>query len=203
MNKQWTIGIMAAVGLILGKMLWPMLGEYIEKHSINQVTPAQVQQYIFDSKLIKFNSSDYQYSESHHKGNLFYGGALLAEYKTRSNYTFYDPVYKKYFSIQMFDYPDVSSYDDLLKIAKNVPIECVVNINELANPIYGSANNPVPSFKCIIPADTSWKESYKARAKIVERNNAHYETSVGYYLTYFMSKADYEKMFPNHKYINK
>lgn len=196
MKNQWIIGVAAAAGLILGKTLIPALGDYLEKRSLNPVTPAQVQQYISNSKMINFKAADFAYGKSYHDGNMFFRGSLFQEYRIRTNYAFYDPAYKKYFAIEMFDYPNVSAFDDLLKIAKNVPIAFAVNASELADPAYGSQNNPVPSFKILIPADTAWKPSYQGRAKIVGHNNAHYVTSVRYHLTYFKSRQEFQKMFP-------
>lgn len=199
MNKTWIIGIAAATGMILGKIFLPVLGNFIEKRSLNTVSAAQLQQYISNSKMISFKTADFTYSETHHNGNMFFREALFTPYSIRTNYMFYDGTYKKYFAIEMFDFSNVSSFKDLLIIAKNIPIQCEVNNNELANPAYGSQANPVPSFKCIIPVDTTWDDSYKDKAGIVGRFNAHYEESVHYHLTYYVSRDEYLKMFPEQK----
>ena len=193
------IGIMAAVGLVIGKMLWPVLGDYIEKRSLNPTTPSLVELYINNSKIIKLRPGDFVYTKSYHDGNVFYKGPLFAAYRIRRNYTFYDNVFKKYFSFQMFNFPGITGFDDLLKIAKDKPIECLVNADELASPLYGSQTNPVPSFKCIIPPDSTWQDNYKGRAEIIEESNKHYKVAVRYHLTYFMPRAEYQKMFPDHK----
>lgn len=185
--------------MILGKMLWPMLGEFMAKKSINDVTSAQVSQYINDSKLINFKLKDYKYSESHYKGNLFYKGQLFAPYKIRTNYTFYDSNYKKYFVVEMFNFPGVTPYDDLLTIAKNRPVKCAINTYELSSTSYGSENNPVPIFKLILKDDSLWKESEKDCADVIKSSNTYYETAVRYNLIYYVPKADYQKMFPDHK----
>ena len=201
MNKSWIIGIMAVIGMALGKMLWPVLGEYVAKRSLNKVEIADVKKYTDNSRSIGLVFNKYSYKQTYYKGNLFYSGAggTFAPYKICSNYIFYDSTYKKYFAIQMFNFIGVSSFDELLEIANNVKIDCIVNTWELSDPYYGTADSPIPIFKCVIPNNNSWNDYARSRADIIERNNAHYETSVRYHLTYFIPKTEYQKMFPDHK----
>jgi hypothetical protein len=99
----------------------------------------------------------------------------------------------------MFDFPNVSSFDDLLDVAKHTLIKCNVNTIELKDAKYGTVENPVPIFKCIVPENDSLKNSLKARAAIIKRNNEHYQKSIFYHLTYFTPKEEFQKMFPEQK----
>ncbi|WCT13125.1 hypothetical protein [Mucilaginibacter jinjuensis] len=192
---------MAIIGMALGKMLWPMLGEYMQKKSINVVEMSDVKKYSDNSKPIELMFNKYNYKQTYYKGNLFYSGdgGTFAPYKICSNYVFYDTVYRNFFAIQMFNFIGVSSFDELLEIANHVKISCIVNNWELGNPNYGTADNPIPIFKCIVPDNNSWNDYAQSRADIIKRNNEHYQKSIFYHLTYFTPKEEFQKMFPEQK----
>ena len=199
MKNHWTIGIMAALGMILGKLLLPVLGNYIENHSINKVTNSQLKEYIENSSEVNFPFKSYQHSESYYKENFMYKGQPFAPYKICNNYTFYDPNFKKYFAIKMFNYTDFTSFKDILDIAKNDTIKCMVNKQELQNSTFGTNLNPIPVFTCVIPYSSSWKRSDKINALNIKSFNHHYQESVFYHLTYFTPKEEFQKMFPGQK----
>jgi hypothetical protein len=198
MRKYWTIGIMAALGMILGRMFLPSLGKYIENQAINQITDVEVIKYINNSKQLNFRFNKYEYNQSYYRGN-FLSKASLEPYQIRTNYTFYDTVLQKYFSIQMFDFSNISAFDELLEIANGVNITAIVNNEELQNNNYGTADNPIPIFKCFIPDNISWHKYSQSRAAIIKRNNEHYRKSIFYHLTYYTPKEEFQKMFPEQK----
>ncbi len=201
MKNHWTIGIMAALGMILGKLLLPVLGNYIENQGINKVTVLDVNNYISNSTQLNFRFTKYNYKQTYYKGNLFYSGdgGTFAPYKICSNYIFYDSGYGKFFAVQMFNFIGISSFDELLEIANHVKITCIVNNWELGNPNYGTVDNPIPIFKCVVPNNNSWNDYAQSRADIIKRNNEHYRKSIYYHLAYYTPKEEFQKMFPEKK----
>ncbi|WCT13124.1 hypothetical protein [Mucilaginibacter jinjuensis] len=194
MKKQYWITLGVAAGMIIGRILAPyinsFIGNQVKKASSNIVTENHINTFINDSVEITLTFASYSFREvrfSH----------FLTDDIASHNYIFYDPEDKKYMSIQMTTI--FGPLRSTLDIAKNALIQCTVNKKQLSDPYYGTKENPVLVFKCIIPPNSKWDQYDKRDAERVIQYNDDYKKSIFNYLTYFTPKEEFQKMFPDQK----
>ncbi|WCT13126.1 hypothetical protein [Mucilaginibacter jinjuensis] len=190
MKKQIWIGFGVLAGMILAKILYPIVGNLTANMSANKVSTTQVQEYINQSKPIQLKYDSYKSGYSSYD-NLMYTKDVM-----RSYYTFYDTTYKKYFAIQMFD---TYALDGLLDDLKNSPLTCFVNEQQLNNPIYGGLKNPVPILRFDVEIKDSWKSTDVNAIRDYKKFTLNYQSAVSNNLTYFTPKEEFRKMFSEQK----
>ncbi|WCT13123.1 hypothetical protein [Mucilaginibacter jinjuensis] len=190
MSKQYWIGFCVLAGMILAKILYPIIGNLTANMSANKVSTTQVQEYINQSKPIQLKYDSYK------SGYSTYSNVMHTKHLMRSYYAFYDPSHKKYYSIQMFD---TYALDGLLDDLKNSLFTCFINEQQLGNPDYGSAQNPIPILRCDINIKDAWKSTDVNAIRDYKKFKSEYKNAVFDNLTYFTPKEEFQKMFPEQK----
>ncbi len=161
-----------------------------KKASTNIVTENSINAFVTDSLAITLTFTSYSFREVRYSH-------FLTEDLASHNYIFYNPNYKKYLSIQMTTI--FGPLKSTLEIANRTPIQCTVSRKQLSDSYYGTKENPVLVFKCIIPRNSKWDQYDKRDAERIAQYNDDYKKSIFNYLTYFMPKEQFQKMFPEQK----
>ncbi|MCV9930475.1 hypothetical protein OIU83_22635 [Flavobacterium sp. LS1R49] len=110
--------------------------------------------------------------------------------------TFFSEEYKKYFSIRLaqevfFGYFRMKLF--------NRPIIITVNKDDMANPLYGTKENPIPVFKVVGDGKPITINTSDKNGNIIYLNydvtQQMYEDNVFYHLTYIMPKEEFVARF--------
>jgi hypothetical protein len=196
MSRTGWITLGVILGMILGRIFAPYVTSFIALKIINSTTnhvvQSQVEQFTRDSAQLIVSFNDYKYVEKRYKH-------FFTRHLTMSCYIFFDNNYKRYFALQIVsnDLPAIS----LLNIAKNIKIKCTINKAQLKDNNYGTFDNPLFVLKLNIPPIETWDEYDQSDAKYIAEGNTDKlcKNNVYNYLTYFTSKEEFQKMFPEQK----
>jgi hypothetical protein len=191
MSKQAWIGIGVLTGIIIARLIYPYIGSFAVKKTVNKVTNEQVQQFLAKSKDVELTFADYKF------GYSYYDDAMRTKDVIRRNYVFCDLNSKKYFALVGFQ--DAFLIQGIMDEMKNNIIKCTVNTEQLQNPAYGDAKNPIPVFRCNINMSDLKTEYAKHCIREFNLFNNNYQDAVFKNLTYFTPKEEFQKMFPDQK----
>ena len=190
-NISYVLGLVFAI--IAFKLFAPLAGNLIDKISMNSVTKTEVNSYINDSIEIKVLFQTYNFSISYF-GNFLNGKSARQSTKTM-DYNFFDIIHKRYFVLKTPD--DYNTKGLVFELLKNKDVVVNANATQYHNNSYGSISKPIPIFSLkYFTNDTSWSDEEKKDVKAeIDDCNEKYKQTVSIYLTYFISKKDFKKMF--------
>jgi hypothetical protein len=93
----------------------------------------------------------------------------------------------KYYTLFFLANPEM-----LHRMSEGKDIVATINRDDLANPDYGTPENPIPIFYFYIPHFRERKSEQYLKAELTEET---YKNTVAFYLAYIMPKDEFNKMF--------
>ncbi|KQO20394.1 hypothetical protein ASF10_17075 [Flavobacterium sp. Leaf82] len=198
------------IGWFIGSfVLFPVMLHFYSTFSINRNEGKKYyQSYINNSVEIKIKISEYE-EKGKIYGITFKSGSYLASYsRSGSNNGAMDKLIcysqenKKYFAVTVFDFLfqyGQSKFEIIRRILDNKEIFITVNKDDLANPKYGTKENPIPVFNYKGIEKTIMVNVGNDGYIILEPTQKEYEHNVITYLTYIMPKEEFKERFEKRK----
>lgn len=185
------------IGLIIGIPLFAFAVNYLFLKG-NRASELQVTQYLKNSKIETFTVNNWigQGSEQYIVALQRGANSAFIEW-----FTFYDNNIKKYFNLYTFSYLEKNQQGSqrvsfLGYVEDKTVFTGYVNQNQLRNPKYGTKENPVPIWpKDLLQYNGKINDKIELEAKTFHVNSQTNNMFIQQYLSRFMPKDEYKKMF--------
>ncbi|QQQ27986.1 hypothetical protein [Chryseobacterium indoltheticum] len=185
------------IGLIIGIPLFAFAVNYLFLKG-NRASELQVNQYLKNSKIETFTVNNWigQGSEQYIVALQRGANSAFIEW-----FTFYDDSKKKFFNLYTFSYLENNQQGSqrvsfLAYVEDKTVFTGYVNQNQLQNPKYGTKENPVPIWpKDLLQYNGKINDKIELEAKTFHVNSQTNNIFIQQYLSRFMPKDEYKKMF--------
>lgn len=185
------------IGLIIGIPLFAFAVNYLFLKG-NRASELQVTQYLKNSKIETFTVNNWigQGSEQYIVALQRGANSAFIEW-----FTFYDDSKKKFFNLYTFSYLENNQQGSqrvsfLGYVEDKTVFTGYVNQNQLRNPKYGTKENPVPIWpKDLLQYNGKINDKIELEAKTFHVNSQTNNMFIQQYLSRFMPKDEYKKMF--------
>ena len=189
MNKQTSQALGWAAGVIVTFPLIIYGINYFFKDKFNNCSKAT-------SKYIQ-NCSEYRLfiPKSLNLRTTSYASSLLAPKESIYNLMFEEPSINKFLVIKFFNFP-MDKRLAFRPVVKEKILSLTINKNDLDDPNYGTANNPIPVFRVREDLPDSISKTRGAEdGWNVDITENQFKYNVEQYLTYIMPKDEFKKRF--------
>lgn len=193
-KKPYFIGGFVILGIVLGKIFGHLLiygfWNLLYKHTTNDITEAQIEQYMKNSQSYPMIYDDFIIKEDK------FGKSFYPKIVRREQFIFYNSYLKKYFAYNVFDW-DIMVEEEFSSI-KNIPFQGKVNHYEINSGKGNSVDNPILVWDIDIDSSLLSKGDIPQEAmyKRSVRPHQYQVNTILNYFKYFIPKEEFEKIFP-------
>ena len=188
----WFLGVgLVAMLLAIGNLIYTCTRNNGEKY---------VQQYIDESEYVTLHIPEGSKDVSYGPESIMTGVLMNSTERIRTDsLAFYDKYYKKYFCVFVIEPESEETVRQSMIVVNDIryrkTIKARINKYELNSPRYGSKANPVPVLDFDYKIAHFQNDKNSKYYKYAFSRPAYYKRAVELYLTYMMSKEEFNERY--------